>query len=159
MVLKNDKSFSFGPSLYRMYHYKASKRTPPTTTTKHPPCHKNPILAIDRANHTQHSFISLLLTWTSSGVVSLVVISERTACNRIADLHWIYKSNQSQRINSNYSPIMSSFTIPRAAKFAISALWAYACIVKIAPMVLMEAYKIRLNSINEYGKSILSSSS
>ena len=54
---------------------------------------------------------------------------------------------------------MSSFTIPRAAKFAISALWVYACIAKIAPMVLMEAYKIRLNSINEYGKSIPSSSS
>ena len=39
-----------------------------------------------------------------------------------------------------------------AVKITVSFLWLYACLAVIAPKILLEAYKIRLLSINEYGK-------
>lgn len=37
-------------------------------------------------------------------------------------------------------------------KMAASAVWLYICLGTIAPAILKESYKIRLNSIDEYGK-------
>jgi hypothetical protein len=38
------------------------------------------------------------------------------------------------------------------AKILVSLAWAYVCLGVIAPMILREAYQIRLEAINEYGK-------
>jgi|EP00979_Chaetoceros_neogracilis_P016625 hypothetical protein len=42
--------------------------------------------------------------------------------------------------------------VSTAVKITVSLAWTYACFVVIAPMILREAYEVRLEAINEYGE-------
>lgn len=60
----------------------------------------------------------------------------------------ILSSRETIRENLRINYSMMSTT----AKILVSLAWAYVCLGVIAPMILREAYQIRLEAINEYGK-------
>jgi len=44
--------------------------------------------------------------------------------------------------------------VSTSIKIVVSLAWAYAALAVLLPMILKEAYQIRLEAINEYGKFV-----